>query len=76
MQVIKEYRRQTLSYTIPFLYVFFEILLIWISISIIERSINILTWTLLSYLISIIWVLYTFSKLKKNSKDNPYQYKF
>ena len=60
-----EKRRKEPSYTVPFLYEALEIMLIWIVFGIFEGSMNILQWGTLSYIVSGIWFLYTFYKLRK-----------
>jgi len=60
-----EKRRKEPSYTIPFLYEALEVILIWIVFGIFEGSMNILHWSVLSYVLAGAWFLYTFYKLRK-----------
>jgi hypothetical protein len=64
MQVSDEHRRNKPSYTVPFLYIGLEVVLIWIVFSIYEGTLNIMGWGLLSYTLSSVWLLYTLYKLK------------
>jgi len=60
-----EKRRKEPSYTIPFLYEGLELVLIWIVFSLIEGTMEVGAWGILSYIGAGVWFLYTFYKLRR-----------
>ncbi len=65
MIVTSDRRRSTPSYTIPFVFEGLEMLLIWIVFSIMEGSLNISSWSVVSYILAFGWFMYTVHKLTR-----------
>ncbi|PHR55272.1 MAG: hypothetical protein COA44_11235 [Arcobacter sp.] len=63
MHVADERRSKHPSITTPFLFEGLELILIWVVFGIVEGSLNVFAWSLISYVLSFIWVGYTVSKL-------------
>ncbi|MDF1881943.1 hypothetical protein JHD50_11650 [Sulfurimonas sp. MAG313] len=63
MHVAHERRTQHPNAVTPFLFEGLELLLIWIVFGIIEGTLNVSGWSIMSYGLSLIWMGYTISKL-------------
>ncbi len=58
-------RRHEPSYSTPFIFEALELLMIWIVFSILEGTLNVMNWTLVSYILALVWFFYTFYKLTR-----------
>ena len=65
MSFTNERRRKNPSYTSPFLFEILELTLIWIVFGILESTLDLLQWGVLSYSAAGIWIIYTLYKLNK-----------
>jgi hypothetical protein len=65
MSLTNERRRKHPSYTSPFLFEILELTLIWIVFGLFEGTLDLFAWSMLSYSIAGLWVMYTLHKLNK-----------
>lgn len=63
--MVNDRRRKTPSYVVPFLYELLEMVMIWIVFSLFEGTVDISTWSLMSYGLAGSWFMYTFYKLMR-----------
>ena len=65
MLAVHDQRRKKPSYLIPFLFEVLELIMIWTVFAIVEASLDITQWSLISYALALIWFFYTIHKLQK-----------
>ena len=65
MLICQNKRRKEPSFIVPFIFELLEMIMIWIVFGVIEGTLDIMQWSLNSYILSSLWSLYTLYKLKK-----------